>query len=255
MLSPKQTYIYGKQPILEAFDASESLEKIIISKGLTDADFIQRIKIYCNQKAIPYQFIPYDGFKRILTTYTRKPVNHQGVMALKPMVEYYFAEEVLQLIYDKGELPLLVAFDGITDIRNVGAIARSALNFDAQAIIYEKKGNATINADAIKSSAGALSKIMVCREHSLEQTLKHFALNGVQIIGLAMGSEQTIEQVDFKVPTVIVVGSEFEGISPLVQPLLTQTCGIKTSGKIDSLNASVALGITLNEAFNQRITN
>ena len=201
------------------------------------------------ENVIPYQSVPAERFNQ----YTRK--NHQGVIAWLSAVEYQDISAILPGLFEKGIDPLLILLNGVSDIRNFGAIARSAECFGAHAILIPDKGSARVNADAVKTSAGALNSIPVCRVKSIIRTIEYLKDSGLKIICASEKKDDTIYAADLKGPVVLVMGSEDRGVSREVLDIADSTVSIPISGNTESLNVSVAAGIMLYEATRQRSTN
>lgn len=238
-------YIYGFRPVLEAIAAGKSIDRLILKKGLKGSLFfqlMQELKI----NSIPYQFVPVERLNRI----TQK--NHQGVIAWLSEIEYSDISSLLPAIYESGRDPFLLALNNITDVRNFGAIARSAECFGADCIIIPEKGAARINAEAVKISAGALNKIPVSRVKSLVKILEFLKDSGLKVISASEKRDNKIDTADLSGPLVLVMGSEDLGISPEIMKITDIHISIPMAGSIESLNVSVAAGILLYEIANSR---
>lgn len=238
-------YIFGINPVEEALEEGRSPEKIYIQKGLQGPQYKQLFK-KVRDLNIPFQIVPVERLNRI----TRK--NHQGFIAQIAPIEYQKISDVLPGIYETGETPLFVILDRITDVRNFGAIARSAECAGAHALIIGAKDSAPVNAIAVKTSAGALSRMPVCRETELLEAITFLKYSGVQIVSCTEKSSDTIYNTDLTKPMAIAMGSEEKGISKAVLSLSDRRAGIPLQGKISSLNVSVATGIVLFETLRQR---
>ncbi|MDT8309195.1 MAG: 23S rRNA (guanosine(2251)-2'-O)-methyltransferase RlmB, partial [Bacteroidales bacterium] len=195
---------------------------------------------------IPFQYVPLNKLNRI----TQK--NHQGVIAFISQVSYQPVDEVISMLYDSGEEPFFVVLDQVTDVRNIGAIARSAECAGSNAIIVPEKGSAMLNAEAVKSSAGSLMNIPVCRVNRLSDTIKELKINGMKVIGVTEKASKSYRDVLYKGPLALVLGSEEKGISGAALNVCDETVAIPLFGKTASLNVSVAAGIVLFEAANCR---
>ncbi|MHB8260138.1 MAG: 23S rRNA (guanosine(2251)-2'-O)-methyltransferase RlmB [Bacteroidia bacterium] len=239
-------HIFGIHAVIEAIKAGKEIEKILIQRGLTGTLFNELRKVL-QGKAIPYQMVPPEKINRI----TKK--NHQGVIAFVCEIEYFKAEDILHKTFSEGRTPLVLLLDKITDVRNFGAIARSAECAGVDMIIIPQRGAAQLNADAIKTSAGALHRMPVCREYNLKDTIIFLKESGLQVIACHEKTEKLIYDVDFKIPTVIIMGSEDLGISAEYLKLCDDAVKIPMKGKIASLNVSVATGIVLFEVIRQRL--
>jgi len=237
--------IMGRHPVLDAIEAGKEIERLVLQRGIS-RDFEKEIKALCSLHQIPLQMIPKERMDR----YSRK--NHQGIIGFLALIKYYKIEDVLPMIYERSETPLFLLLDGITDVRNFGAIARSAECCGVHAIIVPDKGAAQINEVALKTSAGALTKIPVCRETSLTKTIDFLKLSGIQIFASSLAAKHPIQQLDFSVPTAIVIGSEGDGVSRKILDAVDEHFIIPQKGTTDSFNVSVATGICLYEVLRQR---
>jgi 23S rRNA (guanosine2251-2'-O)-methyltransferase len=238
--------IFGTRAVIEAIEAGKEIEKILLQKGLSNGLYHQLRNALKGQN-IPLQFVPPEKLKRITSK------NHQGVIAYLTEITYYHTEDLLSEIFEKGKIPLLLILDRITDVRNFGAIARSAECAGVDFIIIPSRGSAQINGDAIKTSAGALHRIPVCREDNLKNTIEYLKESGLQIIACHEKTEHLIYDADFKKPSAIIMGSEENGISGEYVKRSDMQVKIPMPGKISSLNVSVATGIILFEAVKQRM--
>ena len=245
MTTDNKTLIYGRHPVLDAINAGTPFDKLILQNGI-QRDFETTIRQLSKQFNIPLQILPKEGLNKLVGG------NHQGIIGLLSVVSYYQLEDVLPAIYEKSEIPLLLLLDGITDVRNFGAIARSAEICGAHAIVVPKKGSAQINSASLKTSAGALSKLMVCRENSLSNAIDTLKLSGVQVVASDLQAKNMVYDLDFTVPLAIVIGSEGTGVSPSVLQKVDQRFIIPQKGTTDSFNVSVAAGIILYEVIRQR---
>lgn len=231
---------------MEALGKGERPEKVLIQQGLSGENYQQLFQVI-RQEKIPFQMVPVEKLNRV----TRK--NHQGVIAFISLITYQPLHQLLPMIYDRGEFPLLVLLDRVTDIRNLGAIARSAECFGAHALVIPDKGSAPVNADAIKTSAGALSRIPVCREGNTLETLAFLKESGIRVVAASEKSREMAFRADLKGPLAILMGSEDKGISTTLLKMADRVLSIPMAGKTASLNVSVAAGILLYEAYRQRL--
>jgi len=238
--------IYGRHPILDAFQAGSSFEKIWIQQGLS-GDIEKELRHLCREHDVPMQYVPKDRLNRMAAS-----GNHQGVAGLLSIIRYMDVEDVVPQLYEQALTPLLVILDGITDVRNLGAIARSVECLGAHGLVVGKKKSAPVNAEALKASAGALTRLPVCRQNSLPATVDWLRLSGIQLIGTTLEESVAVTEVNFSLPTAIVLGSEDEGISEGVKSRMDTLCRIPQTGRTESLNVSVAAGIVLYEALRQR---
>lgn len=238
--------IFGIRAVIEAINAGKEIDKILLQKGLSNELFGELRKTLVG-KEIPYQFVPPEKLNRVTSK------NHQGVIAFLANITYYRTEELLSSVFEKGKVPMVLLLDRITDVRNFGAIARSAECAGVDMIIIPSRGAAQINADAIKTSAGALHRIPVCREDNLKTTLEYLKESGLQVVACHEKTEKLIYDVNFALPTCIIMGSEEDGISGEYLKRSDLAAKIPMPGKIASLNVSVATGIVLFEAVHQRM--
>lgn len=238
--------IYGIRAINEAIIAGKNIEKILIKH---DANGTLSKELRENAKAnkIPVQRVPLEKIDRV----TKR--NHQGAIAYVSEIAYFDIEDLLPNIFDTGKTPLLLLLDKITDVRNFGAIARTAEVAGVDAIIIPAKGSAMVGSDAIKTSAGALHKIPVCKARDLYETVDYLVDYGMQIVSITEKSEKQFYDVDFKLPTVIVVGNEEKGITREILNKSSEKVKIPMYGTIESLNVSVAASLAVYEAIRQRL--
>jgi 23S rRNA (guanosine2251-2'-O)-methyltransferase len=246
----KGTTIFGIRPITEAIRSGKDIEKIFFQQGTprTRGRLMCELNDEIKKFKIPFQFVPAQKLNHIV-----KSRNHQGVVALISPVSYSSIEDIIPAIFEKGETPLVIILDRITDVRNFGAICRSAECAGAHAIIIPSHGNAQINSDAIKTSAGAIFNIPICRSENLKQTIDFLKKSGLSIIACMEKSERTIYETNFSLPTALLFGSEENGISQEYLKLSDVQAKIPLFGKIQSLNVSVSAGIVLYEAVRQRM--
>lgn len=242
----EQNLIFGTRAVIEALDAGKDIEKILVQKGLSN-ELYSQLRKALHGNTVPIQFVPPEKLRRI----TDK--NHQGVLAYLTEINYYDTAELLAEAFEKGRIPLVLVLDRVTDVRNFGAVSRSAECAGVDFIIIPSRGAAQINGDAIKTSAGALHRIKVCREDNLKTTLDYLHGAGLQIIACHEKTEDLIYAADFTKPTAVIMGSEENGISPEYLKRSDQQVKIPMPGNIASLNVSVATGIILFEAVKQRL--
>ncbi len=242
----EETLIFGLRPIIESIKSGKEIDKLFVQNGLK-GELASQLMSLLKQYDIAFQYVPIDKLNRL----TLK--NHQGVVGYISSICYYKIREVLPAVFEKGKIPLLLILDRITDVRNFGAIARTAECSGVDAIIIPSKGSAQINADAIKTSTGALQKIPVCKEENIKTAIDFLKECGMQIIACTEKASNYYFQIDFTLPTAIIIGSEENGI---LNEYLQKSDGkakIPLLGEIGSLNVSVATGIILYEAVSQRL--
>ncbi len=241
-------YIFGTRAVIEAIRNNRPIEKVFLKKGLNNELFAELFQLL-KQHQIPFQFVPAEKINRI----TRK--NHQGVLALLSPVEFYDVESLLPGIFEKGESPFLLILDQITDVRNFGAIVRSAECAGIHAIVFPEKGMARIGGDAVKTSAGALHHLPLCRSKNLAETIKFLKESGIHIVAATEKATSLYTEAKMGGPLAIVMGSEEKGISENVLCQADAEALIPVLGKIESLNVSVAAAIMMYEAVRQRTMN
>lgn len=245
--SGEEQMIYGIRPVLEAIAAGKEIERIFIHRGVNSSLMLE-LKNVLKEKQIFYQDVPVEKLNRL----TRK--NHQDVICFISPIIYQQLAEVIPSVYERGLAPLVLVLDRITDVRNFGAIARTAECAGVHALIIPAKGGAQINSDALKTSAGALNNIPVCRERKLEDTLHYLRECGLQLVAVTEKGNQYPHECDLKTPTALIMGSEESGISSTLLDASDAKLRIPMFGKTHSLNVSVACGIVLFEAVRQRLS-
>lgn len=241
----KEDYIFGTRAIIEAIHNGRTIEKILIKTGLSN-ELFQQLKTLIKENNIAFQYVPLEKINRI----TRK--NHQGVLAFISPIDYVNIETLLPGIYEKGKDPLLLLLDEITDVRNFGAIARTAECAGVDAIIIPEKGMARIGGDAIKTSAGALHHIPVCKVGNLTKTIQFLIDSGIHIVAATEKGEKFYTEANLQTPLAIVMGSEDTGVSPGNLNLAHERLKIPIAGQIESLNVSVSAALMMYEAVRQR---
>lgn len=242
----KTQYIYGIHAVLEAIDAAKDIDKILLSKTLnpeTAQEIIEKARALC----VPVQRVPVQKIDRI----TRR--NHQGVLAMMAAVTYYRVDDLVPRLFDEGENPFFVVLDGVTDVRNFGAVARTCECAGVSAIVIPDHESVSVNADAVKTSAGALNYLPVCRERNLVSAVKFLRDSGFKIVGTSDKSQTSYTHADYTGPVAIVLGAEDKGISPEIMKLCDTQVLIPEFGHINSLNVSVAGGIMIYEVVRQRL--
>jgi 23S rRNA (guanosine2251-2'-O)-methyltransferase len=242
----QQNLIFGTRAVIEAVNAGKDIEKIFVQKGLSN-ELYNQLRQALRGNTVPIQFVPPEKLRRL----TDK--NHQGVIAYLTEINYYQTEELLSAVFEKGRIPLVLILDRVTDVRNFGAIARGAECAGVDFIIIPSRGAAQINGDAIKTSAGALHRLKVCREDNLKTTIDFLKESGLQVIACHEKTDKLIYDVDLTSPTAVIMGSEENGISNEYLKKSDAQVKIPMAGTIASLNVSVATGIVLFEAVKQRL--
>ncbi len=248
--TPKQVktpdnLVIGLRPIMEAIQAGREVERVLIKTGL-EGDLFRALLELLQEKNIAYQFVPIEKLNSLT------PATHQGVAAFISMIPYVSLEEIVPGIIEKGETPLVLLLDGVTDVRNFGAIARSAECAGVHALVVPAKGAAPINADALKTSAGALNRIPVCRVPNLRTAVYYLKDSGLQLVAATEKAASSLYHCDLKKPTALIMGSEDTGISEGLLKLCDEQVKIPLNGEIQSLNVSAATAVILFEAVRQR---
>lgn len=241
----KEDFVFGTRAVIEAIKNNKSIDKVLLKKGVSN-ELIAELFRLIKENGIVFQYVPVERINRI----TRK--NHQGVVALISPIEYFDIEQILPGIFEKGEVPLLLILDQITDVRNFGAIVRSAECAGVQAIIIPEKGMSRIGADAVKTSAGAIHKVPICKVKSLVSTIEFLQNSGIRIFGATEKAGQLYTSTDLTGPAAIVMGSEDTGISNEVLQQCNEKIKIPLLGTIQSLNVSVSAALMIYEAVRQR---
>jgi 23S rRNA (guanosine2251-2'-O)-methyltransferase len=237
--------IFGLRPVIEAIKAGKQIDRLLIRQGLQGALY-HELMTEVRKHQIVYQIVPVERIELV----TRK--NHQGVLAWLSVIEYQYIANLLPMIFEKGEDPLLIALDGVSDVRNFGAIVRTAECLGAHAIIIPEKGSARITADAVKTSAGALHILPVCREKSIVRAIEFLKESGLKVVCSSDSTGKIASEADLTGPAVLILGSEDKGISRELIDLADQVIKIPMTGTIGSLNVSVAAGILMYEVVRQR---
>jgi 23S rRNA (guanosine2251-2'-O)-methyltransferase len=238
--------IFGIRAIIEAIEADKEIDKIIIKNDMQSEVARQLFAVLKDKPHIPVQRVPMERINR----YTRK--NHQGAIAFISQTTYQRIDDIVPFLYESGKAPFFILLDGITDVRNFGAIARTCECVGVDAIIIPAKGGASVNADAIKTSAGALHTIPVCKENNLADTVRFLKNSGITVIAATEKAARDYTQADFSNPVAIVLGAEDTGVSPNILRQCDEIVKIPVKGKIASLNVSVAAGVLIYEAARQR---
>lgn len=238
--------VCGIQPVLEAIRAGKNVEKLLLRRE-AGGEAIREIRSIALDRGIPWQPVPVEKLDRLTRT------EHQGVIALLSPVEEQDLDEVITRAYERGQTPLIVALDGVTDVRNLGAIARSAECFGAHALLVPKQGTARLGSDAVKSSAGALMRLPVCRVSRLTDGLHRARAHGLRIVSLTEKASEHLGATPLEGPLVLVLGAEGEGLSEPVLRMSDSLASIPMAGSIGSLNVSVAAGIALHAVLRERL--
>jgi len=242
----KKNIIAGRNPVIEALKGQQPIDKILLFRNAS-GEAVNEIRQLAKDAQVPVQYVPNEKLNSITN------IQHQGVIAFKTAVTYQSLQDVISFVQEKGEVPLFLILDGVTDIRNIGAIARSAVCCGAQAIIIPDKGVGALNEDAVKSSAGALEQINICRVNSLMKAVDEMHLNGIKVFASEMTATTRLFDLDLKEPAAIVMGGEEKGVFPALMKICDDSFKIPMAGSFESLNVSVACGMILYEAMKQRM--
>lgn len=237
--------VYGTRAVIEALNSGKEIERVFIQNGLNNP-LIRELKEALKVAGLHFQGVPSDKLNRL----TRN--NHQGVIAYLSTVSYYKTEDLLPVLFEEGKVPLLMMLDRVTDTRNLGAIARTAECAGVNALIIPSRGSALINSDAVKTSAGALHHLPVCREDNLKQTLEFLKSSGVRIVACTEKADLLARNADLSGPLVIIMGSEENGVSHEYLKRCDTLVRLPMAGTIASYNVSVSAGMILYEVMCQR---
>ncbi|MFZ4058312.1 MAG: 23S rRNA (guanosine(2251)-2'-O)-methyltransferase RlmB [Ferruginibacter sp.] len=242
----KNTLIVGREAIIEALNGGKYLDRIFMQTTV-HGPVIDTIKQLAADKLVPINKVPVEKLNSF------NVFNHEGCVAVISKIQYQQLQDVISLVVENGETPLFIMLDGITDIRNIGAIARTAFSMGVHALIIPEKGVGALNEDAILTSAGALEKLSVCRVNSLMKAVDELHLNGIKVYASEMTADTTAYSIDFKEPCAIVMGGEEHGVYPALMKICDERFKIPMPGDFESLNVSVATGMILYEVVKQRM--
>ena len=241
----EKDFIFGTRAVMEAIHAQKDIDKILLDKDVNN-ELTKELLALAKAERIPVVRVPDAKLNRI----TRK--NHQGVIAHMSAIQYASLDNVIETCFSSGIAPLILVLDRITDVRNFGAIARTAECAGVHAIVIPEKGAAQINSDAVKTSAGALNHLPICRVKNLYYTVKDLQKMGLQVVAVSEKAEKMMYEADFSIPTALIMGSEKDGISSELMGLSNDFIKIPMKGNIESLNVSVSAGVVIYEAIRQR---
>jgi len=241
----KQEMVYGIRPVIEAIDSDKEVEKVFVQKGLQGST-LRELMLLLRQRNVPVQHVPVEKLNRI----SRK--NHQGVIAYVSPIHFYQIDNLLPGIYEAGRSPFILVLDRVTDVRNFGAMLRSAECTGVDAVVIPSKNTAQLNSGTIKSSAGAIYKVPVCRSDNLKLTLDFLKQSGLKLVAATETAEASIFKSDLSGPLASIMGSEGDGVSNEYLKRSDLKVKIPLLGEIDSLNVSVAAGVMLYEVVRQR---
>ena len=242
----KNLLIGGISSVIEALKNGEQLERIYLQNTITSPE-VEELRSVAEEYEVPINKVPFEKIRNFNLE------NNKGCIGLKSKIRYQNLQDVISLVVENGEIPLLLMLDGITDIRNIGALARTAFCCGVHAIVIPAKGVGALGEDAITTSAGALEKIAVCRVKTLQDGIQELHLNGIKVLASEMTSATNVFDVDMKIPVAIILGSEDKGIQSAIYKLCDEQFKIPMENDFESLNVSVAAGIILYEVMRQRI--
>ncbi|MFL5742947.1 MAG: 23S rRNA (guanosine(2251)-2'-O)-methyltransferase RlmB [Flavisolibacter sp.] len=240
----KSSLIIGRKSVLDALQSGKNLDRIYLNQKV--AESFGEIRNIATLHHVPVNYVPVEKLNSFNVG------DHEGCIALLSKVRYYDLQQIISWVTDKGEVPLLLILDGITDVRNIGGIARTAYSTGVQAIIIPDKGVGALNEDALLTSAGALEHLPICRVTSLMKAVDDLHLNGIRVFASEMKAEKNLFELNLKEPVAIVMGSEEKGIHPALKKICDESFRIPMQGGFESLNVSVATGMILYEAMKQR---
>ena len=246
MFQSKKNIITGRNPVTEALRQGNNIDKILLFKNAS-GESVNEIRRLAKERQVPVQYVPNEKLNALTNT------QHQGVIAFRSAIQYQDLQQVIDWINDKGEAALFLMLDGITDVRNIGGIARSLVCCGAHALIIPEKGVGALNEDAVKSSAGALEQLQVCRVSSLLKAVDDLHLNGIKIFASEMHAKQRLHELNLSEPCCIIMGNEEKGVQGYLSKAADAHFSIPMKGQFDSFNVSVAAGIILYEAMKQRM--
>lgn len=242
----KSQVVFGIRAVIEAIESGKQVDKVLMKKDL-GGELARELLSVTREYNVPVQRVPVERINKV----TRK--NHQGVIAFMAAVDYYHVDDIVPALYDEGINPLVVVLDGVTDVRNFGAIARTCECAGVNCIVIPERNSVSVNADAVKTSAGALNYLPVCRERNLVKAVQYLRDSGFKVMGASEKTDLNYTKADFTGPVAIVLGAEDTGISTDVLKLCDTLVAIPEFGQINSLNVSVAGGILIYEVVRQRL--
>jgi 23S rRNA (guanosine2251-2'-O)-methyltransferase len=242
----KSSLLVGKQAIMEAALAGQQIERIYLQTN-GYKDMLEEMKKTASQLAIPINYVPVEKLNSF------NVMGHEGCIAVLSRVRFYELQQIINWVVEQGEVPLFLILDGITDVRNIGGIARTAFCTGVHALIIPDKGIGALNEDAVQTSAGALEQLSVCRVASLLKAVDELHLNGIKVFASDMKANSIVYEMNFKEPAAIIMGSEEKGIYPALIKAVDEKFKIPMKGNFDSLNVSVATAMILYEVMKQRM--
>jgi len=243
----KETKIFGIRAIIEAINSGKTVDKIFVQKGLKGELFLE-LEVLLRKEGINTSYVPVEKLNRLTKN------NHQGVVAQISPIEFYNLDNLVLNVIESGKTPLFLLLDQISDVRNFGAIIRTAECTGVNGIIIQKKGGAPVNGDTIKTSAGAVFNVPICKVDHIKDAMFYLQASGIKVIAATEKTDNSIYDVSFKEPCAIIMGSEGKGVSPSILKLADDKAKLPMYGSIGSLNVSVACGAFLYEVVRQRLS-
>jgi 23S rRNA (guanosine2251-2'-O)-methyltransferase len=242
----KKDMIYGTRSVMEASRSGRQIERVFLQAGVSN-DLMKELVQQLKQQGVPFSWVPAEKLNRLTTK------NHQGAVGFLSAVRYASLQQIIDHAYSEGRVPFLLILDRITDVRNFGAVARTCECAGLDALIIEETGNAPVTSDAVKTSAGALHHLPVCKVKSMKQTFRELHDNGIQVIACTEKAADDLYSADLSGPTALLLGSEEDGIADDLLKGADRLVRIPMKGKIGSLNVSVAAGIAIYEGVRQKL--
>lgn len=241
----KQQVLYGLRPVIEAIDAGKQIDRIYLQSGAS-GNLMTELKEKIREHDIPFQFVPTEKLDKL--TYA----NHQGVVATIALIPYHALAQMLPTLTEESDAPFILMLDHLTDVRNVGAIVRTAECVGANAVVVPDHGSAQMNEDAVKTSSGALLRIPICRESNLKTAINLAKQYGLQVVAASEKATTDYLDTDFRLPTLLIMGAEDTGVSPELLRLCDHYAKLPILGKVQSLNVSAAAAVFMYELLRQR---
>lgn len=240
------TQIFGLRAVIEAINSGKTIDKIFVQKGL-QGELFNELEQLIRKESINSSYVPAEKLNKLTKN------NHQGVVANISPIEFHDLDTLILNVIESGKTPLFLLLDQLSDVRNFGAIIRTAECTGVNGIIIQKKGGAPINGDTVKTSSGAVFKVPICKVDHIKDAVFHFQASGIKVVAATEKSDNTLYDINFKEPCAIIMGSEGKGINPSVIKLADETAKLPILGEIESLNVSVACGAFLYEVLRQRL--
>ncbi|NJX14791.1 23S rRNA (guanosine(2251)-2'-O)-methyltransferase RlmB [Tamlana crocina] len=240
-----QTQIFGIRAIIEAINSGKTIDKVFLQKGLK-GDLFSELESLVNKSSLNRSYVPIEKLNKLTKG------NHQGAVAQISPIAFYNLEELVIQVTESGKTPLFLLLDQLSDVRNFGAIIRTAECTGVDGIIIQKKGAAPINGDTIKTSAGAVFKVPICKVDHIKDAVFYMQASGIKVIAATEKTNDSLFDISFTEPSAIIMGSEGRGINPSILKVVDAKAKLPLLGDIESLNVSVACGAFLYEAVRQR---